>query len=863
MGVAALACCGAPPPPPAGLFSSPSGLAISGNLLFISNQDADELHVYEAIPREFVPSPMVLFPLSLPTVRRPGPMCADPRQVYVASSVDPLLGILDAVQDSSSNRPATGLRELGEVALPGVASSVVCALAPEAVTAREIRLGGSPAGYHSLVSSGALVVDTPSGVLPDGGPDERHALASLPSAAIVAINRVDNPTELYEIENDPTGASCPDAGFVERCAPGAVPANCPGPTAFCPSGQPLLSLSPQPSRCNPIGPPTSRGFDIAGSGTGAYNLGEPSDDPSTANLLLAADRNSSCVAAIDLDDGALAWLPASGPTRTAVSLPYLPGTCVAAGAIFAAAFDSEQCEQRGPPPPGGYIDCNGIVFFDLSKAFSDSNPMHARLPAPLPYPFVQSLDRPLPPVRISGIVHAMAFTGPAMEVGGFSTTTASSIPLQVALIVGTDEGDFFYLDLGFGSPGGGTESVDGGYPCPPSYFAPRLVDLTDYGAGTTEPGVTGIAASDNTGAALPLPVVTEDSPLTSSGAPLAAPLIDRLGQPLVTTPAISPATGTLPAVSCYGFAAGSELCLTGGMVQHGAAENENFSVQYEGSLPGLSGQPGTLSGAQLESRAAIDFTSYLPEAPGAAGVVAAEAAQLGVDVWTAGGQFCGDYGLAAVSPSTLTLAPIGGSPIGCAQGVVTFTVFALDRPGVAGKPYTVSGSESGFIGLWPDDGTLHFVRTGRWQYPADLIAMGRSAEQLTDLVLGPVASSPAPGSSLAPPRPEDYDALDAAFGLAVKGPLGPPLPRSLDGGAVIGSAPGVTPQRGAAWLFSTTSGVEPLNVSPADTSSLIEGMASYIDTTGDRHVYGTYRGGSALIELNPVAASYAALNEVH
>ncbi|MHB1845908.1 MAG: hypothetical protein ACYCWW_13865, partial [Deltaproteobacteria bacterium] len=327
VGLALLLCCGAPPPPPSGQLNGPAGLALAGDLLLVANQNADELHAYLTQPRQFVQAPNILFPLSIPTVRRPGALCADPRQVFAASSVDPLLGVIDDVEDTTSNFPASGLRELGQVALPGIAQSLACAPAPEAVVAYEDAVAGSPSGYAAALASGSLVLDGPNGENPTGGPDQRHAFAALPTAAIAAIPVAGGSTEFFEVENDITGASCADAGFVESCAPGADASVCPGPSAFCPSARPLLTLPAQPSICRPLGPPLSQGFDVASSGTGTTELGGTSADPTHANLMIAADRNSACVAAVDLGSSQTVWLPAGGPTRTVASLPYLPGQC--------------------------------------------------------------------------------------------------------------------------------------------------------------------------------------------------------------------------------------------------------------------------------------------------------------------------------------------------------------------------------------------------------------------------------------------------------------------------------------------------------------------------------------------------------
>ncbi len=835
--IAAVASCGPTLNPPQGLLATPAGLALAGETLLISNQDNDELRAYRTRTVAFVNSPIALFPLSIPTVRRPGTMCADARQAYVASSVDPLVGVVDAVDDPTDFLPASGLRELGQVAIPGVASALVCAPSPAAVTAHEVAVAGSPEAYAAALASGTLSVDAPggTGTLADGGPDERHALASLPASAIAAISQPDAPTAFYEIHNDVSGAACPDAGPVETCAPGADASVCPGPSSFCPSVAPLFALPPQPADCAPVGPPLSVGFDVSGSGPGTENLGEPTVDPSTANRLVAGDRHSSCVAAVNLDHGQVRWLPATGPTTAVTALPYLPGSCLGGGTVFAAALDSENCERNGPPPPGGYNDCNGVVFFNPVAAEGDPNPLHARLPAPLPYPFQRSSDHPMPPVRIGGIVQQLAFTGPGLHISQFSPSLSTPVPLEEALIAGTAEGDLFYVDLGFGWADGGTgPDADGGFGCPPAYLAPRLLDANDYVPSPVLPAISNVAVTDGAGTALAGFSQNADQPVTDTGAAL--PTADRLAGPFPTG-----------AAACWGYTGLWDVCLTAGMVQHGVANDESFSVIYQGAIGVLSGVAGNLRGNVLESSAGVDLTAY------AGGALTAAPQNLLVSV-TAAGADCGDFPVAAVSPSSLSLVtPIGGPPPGC-TGSVTFTV----RAG-GSTPYVVAGAESGFVGLWPADGSLHLVKTGRWQYPANLIAMGKGAQQLADLVFGPQPTSPAPGSSLSLPRPEDYDALDSAFALAVRGV---PVPGAgADGGMADAGLPFTA--RGAAVTFAVSSGVQPVFVNPEDASALIDAMASYIDTGGLRHVYAAYRGNNALVELNPEMAIFSSLIEEH
>ncbi|MHB8420800.1 MAG: hypothetical protein ACYDCL_22220 [Myxococcales bacterium] len=846
LGLAFIACCSGAPSYPTGLLATPAGLTLSNTLLFISNQDQDELHAFDTQAAQYVPAPNVLFPLSVPTVRRPGAICADRRQLFVASTAEPKVGVVDAFNDSSSHLPLSGLRELGELVMPATVTALGCAPAPEAVVAHETAVAGSPAAYRALIDAGELVVDGVNGLLPDGGPDERHALAALPTAAIAALSPGGGPTTFYEVENDITGAACPDAGPIEGCA-GASPGAVCAAASFCPTVSALLTLPSQPAACAPLGVPLVSGFDIAGGSPGTLQLGAPSAEPAHANLLVAADRSSTCAAAVDLGSGRVSWMQAGAPLLTVAALPYFPNTCVPGGTLFAAALDSEACERTGPPPPGGYNACNGIVFFNPSADNGSPDLMSARLPAPLPYPFQRSPARPMPPVRVNGIVRSLAFAGPSLSVGQFNGSLTNPVPIQVALIAGTTVGDMAYIDVGFGSDLGGTGSDGGGYPCPPAYFAPRIFDQTDYVPGLGNAAISAVTAVDGSGASLSF-AANADQPMTAAGKPL--PASDRLGAPFAVAPAGH------AAVTCYGVPGAAadafDLCVTDGMVQHGAAEDETITVTYQGAISGLAGLGGSVNGATLQSNAGLDFTTYLAAADGGPGLLVAQPQNLVVDV-TAGGTACGDYLIASVQPSSLTLAPeSSGPPLACAQGNVTFTVLA---GGAA--PYSVQGTESGFIGLWPADGTLHFVEKGRWQYPADLIGMARGAQQLTDLVYGPIPSAAAPGSTLAPPRPEDYDALDSAFGLALFG-----VPSTLDG--PDGGLPdaGVAAP-GTAVTLTVVSGVQPLAVNPEDTSALIDAMAAYTDQGGIPHVYGSYRGNNTLVELNPDEAIFSALTEIH
>ncbi len=862
VGLVALLSCGTTPPPPGGLLAGPEGISLANSLLLVANGQGNEVKAFDTVLREFIPAPNVLLPLSIPTVTNPGPLCSDTVQAFVTSTVYPSLGILDVTNDESNNDPPTGLRELGEVTLPGIASALICAKDPAQVTQRKIAVSGNPATYRSQAAAQDLPnpIDVPDGSLPDGALDERTALSVLNTVALMAINTgPESPTQIYQVGNDITGETCGGAGC--QLFDGGF---CP---AFCPITTPLLTLPPQPASCQPIGPPLAISIDVAGGGAGVLNLGVPNIDPYTVNLMMAADRNSNCVADIDLDDLSVTWIDSMRATSGIYAMPYYPGACVAGGLLFAAALDSEACERQGVPPPGGYDNCNGLLFYNPA--------LKQRIPEPLPYPFVPR--RPEPPVRIPGIlgqVQSLAYTGYGMQVGYFSADLVGTVPFQFFAIPGTAVGDLVYVDLGPGFPcsadggcegGGGTLPVDGGFPCPPAYFAPRLVDQNDYIADPLLPSVITIRVTDGNGLDLGIPSLVGlgqpfYQPLTADGQAL--PPNDRVGNPFPTP--IGPDGNVIQAVNCYALVSGltgvAEMCITDGLMQHGVVEDELFSVAYEGTISGLSQIDGTLNGTTLQAQlpdGGLDLTTTID------GLLVRETPNLTVLMSQGGLLPCGTYGITAVAPSSLTVQP--GPLASCTPGAVNFSVIASGA-----KPYTVTGSASGFIPqLWPKDGTLQLVTHQRWQYPANLIGMLQSAQQLSDLTFGlPPGSpvSPAPNSVVPYPRDGglDYAALDSPFALAIYGVLGP-----LDGGVLPGEDGGtadggtVSPLIGASYVFATTSGVAPVSVNPQDISALITGMASYTDPGGGRHVYAAYQGGSALVELNPIFAYFQYLLEVH
>jgi hypothetical protein len=449
-------------------------------------------------------------------------------------------------------------------------------------------------------------------------------------------------------------------------------------------------------------------------------------------------------------------------------------------------------------------------------------------------------------------------------------------------IPGTAEGDLIYVDLG---PGPAFDGGLTGLPvCPPTYYAPRLLDQNDYTNPFIPPSLVTIQAVDPQGVLLGTPPV---DPLgrvlvqTASGTPV--PVADRTdaGFPTVTNP-----DGTLAnAVDCYALVPGTvEICVTDGLVQHGVAETEIVSVVYEGVINNMP-TTGTLIGDQLSVNPgyygcaddggagggpSCDLTTNLE------GLLIREMANLTVELNLPGQGPCGDYAVTRVLPTSMTLAP-QPSPApapNCRPGPVAITTFASGA-----KPYTVTGTFTGFqTQLWSADGRLQLVKHPRWQYPANLTAMERSAQQLADVTFGVPSGSPvppAPGTLVPPPTPQDYDALDSAFSLALIGGLGPVSDGGigldgglldgglLDGGLLDGGLPTWTPLRGSSYRFVINSGVLQVAVNPLDISAMISGMASYTDILGIRHVYASYQGGSALIELNPEFAYYQYLYETH
>jgi hypothetical protein len=873
-GLLALLSCGSQPPTAGGLLAGNTGISLAGPLLVIASTDGNELKALDIDAGYFVRAPNVVLPLSIPTVVRPGFVCGDVTQSYTASQVLPSLGVVNIINDATDDELTGGMRELGQVNLPGLASAMVCAKDPVAVTAHKIAVAGSVAAYDALADAGAFA-DFPDGSLPDGGFDERHTLASLQTVALIAINNApgpESPTLIYQVSNDPTGANCPG---VSPCVTdgGAV---CP---VFCPSAKPLMSLPPQPPSCQPVGPPQATGIDVAGSGVGLTNLGSPDIDPFSVNVMMASDRNSNCVAQINLDDLSVHWIDATAATSGVFAFPYYPGSCAPGGLLFAAALDVDACTRNDNPPPGGYNNCNGLVFYYPSTG--------QRVPEPLPYPF-QSRG-PEHPVRVPGIVGSLAYAGYGMQVGYFSATLAAPVPIQFLAIPGTAVGDLVYVDLGPGP------AIDGGFPafpvCPPQYYAPRLLDQNDYVTNPISPSLITIQAVDPFGNLLGTP---PQEPCSSSAIPGGpdclllktasggqVPLLDRLNNsyPIITNPDGTTAQG----VDCYAYAPNSvAICLTDGLIQHGVAETEAVTVTYQGVINNLSGVSGVWTGSQVLVQPgyygcandggagggpACDLTTTLD------GLLVREMANLTVELNAPGQLPCGDYAVSSVGPTSLVLTqPAPAAPASCPPGLVNFTIFASGD-----KPYTVSGLFTGFqTNLWAADGRLQLLKYPRWQYPANLAAMERSAQQLADITFGLPTTPPVipDGTSVPVPVPVDYDALDSPFGLALIGALGTVADGGLyddaglslfdgglnlfDGGTII-----VTPERGASYKFITNSGVLQVVVNPLDVSANIVSMTSFTDIYSTQHVLASYQGGSALVELNPVLAYYLYLFETH
>ncbi len=91
--------CGDTTLPPFGQLRQPDALAFqaSTGLLFIASAGGDELRVFDASERQFLRGPATVFPLSVPTVRRPTAIAAGERWLFTLSAVDAELGFVDGL----------------------------------------------------------------------------------------------------------------------------------------------------------------------------------------------------------------------------------------------------------------------------------------------------------------------------------------------------------------------------------------------------------------------------------------------------------------------------------------------------------------------------------------------------------------------------------------------------------------------------------------------------------------------------------------------------------------------------------------------------------------------------------------------
>ena len=393
------------------------------------------------------------------------------------------------------------------------------------------------------------------------------------------------------------------------------------------------------------------------------------------------------------------------------------------------------------------------------------------------------------------------------------------------------------------------------FPDPPTYLAPRLFDTGDYvGSPGSTVGTIDLFDADGGTTLGGVVVATSNMALTASGAPV--PFLDRQDAGFLTAEDLS--GDEQPPVICWETQTGSQLCLTEGMAQKGVTNDESFVVTFEGIVKPFAALACQLVGNVLEfGNAYLGDITQIGLGVDGGGILVREAPNLDIEL-SENGTICGEYtvGDGGVSANGIDLVLQSGP--GCPAGPqLLLSIFAGGQ-----KPYTVEGSTTGFVNeLWPADGTLHFVPGHRWHYPADLIRMEYRAQQLVDLVNGRVAAPLAPDSGLPYPTSVDYQALDTEFGLAVYGILG-----TSDGGAALPDGGELlVPERGGNWAFSQSSGVYPLTVTTLDLSSYIEGLIAYtaVDDGGYPNLWGTYRGGSTLIHLDPDLATSAAISEVH
>ena len=437
-------------------------------------------------------------------------------------------------------------------------------------------------------------------------------------------------TQIWQATNDISGAACGTAS-----------------PAFCPTLQPLFALPPQPSFCQPVGPPLASRVDVSGANAGDVNVGAPNVDPSTLNRLMAADQNSNCVASVNLDDLSVDWFYANGPTNQVFAMPYVPQSCLPGGDLFAATLAGEQCERQGPPPVGGYQNCGGVSF--LSVGGGGLLPELAAVPLHAP-------RRPMPPVRIFDYVERVSFVGPDVLVSNSETQLLTPVPFQMLAIVGTGSGDMVYVDIGIGRPDAaqlaridaGQFALPGGLLGPTAGGHQRLHHRTRF-----PPRSPASRPAPSMGARDPGAVTAQLVAPRGLSQPMAdpPPSTDRLGASFVTP--LGSDGLALDTLSCYSIPIGSQVCVTGGLVQKGTAQTEFFVATYQGSLPNLAEISANLNGSSLQISSAGDLTQIN------GGLLISEGADGGNLTRSAVGHQAaavGDHGIfGGVTPTSLTL----------------------------------------------------------------------------------------------------------------------------------------------------------------------------------------------------------------
>lgn len=95
--VALLGACAEEPVRPFGDLNGPVAVAahVPSRQLLVASQNSDELRVFDLRSEEFLASPAVSFPLSVPTVRTPRLLGAGERFVFVVSGADGSVGFVD------------------------------------------------------------------------------------------------------------------------------------------------------------------------------------------------------------------------------------------------------------------------------------------------------------------------------------------------------------------------------------------------------------------------------------------------------------------------------------------------------------------------------------------------------------------------------------------------------------------------------------------------------------------------------------------------------------------------------------------------------------------------------------------------